>query len=141
MDGEPPGMMCPSTPVANATVFLGMVTPRQRIAYVTPEVAVDAHLLETLDGGAGSLESRYRFAGPCVEQGCGFWGGTRCELGARLTDSYAELDADDPELPRCAIRKDCRWFAEQRARACAACPHVITDVRPVATVDKGQSAP
>ena len=37
--------------------------------------------------------------------------------------------ADDRPVPRCAIRRTCRWFAQEGAAACHACPFVITDAR------------
>jgi len=57
--------MCPSTTVENSTVFLGMITPARKVAYVTPQVLID-FVRDTLDDSAGPLERRYRFAGPCV---------------------------------------------------------------------------
>jgi hypothetical protein len=124
---EPPERMCPSTPAANATVFLGMITPAGRVAYVTPAVP-SATVLQTLDDTAGTLESRYRFAGRCVTGSCGFWTGDHCGLGAKLAASYQEVAGAAPaELPRCAIRRTCRWFAEQGAAACSPCSYVTTD--------------
>jgi hypothetical protein len=122
--------MCPSAPVENATVLLGLITAAGRVAYLTPAVPSDV-LLQTDDNGGGPLEKRYRFAGPCVEAKCGFWTGTQCGLGARLADSYSEMPGanESVRLPRCAIRSRCRWYAEQGARACTACPLVITDNR------------
>lgn len=130
-DGHPGARMCPSTAAENATVLLGMITMSGRVAYLTPAVPA-APLIESDDDGIQPLETRYRFAGPCVESGCGFWTGEQCGLGARLADSYAKVNAanqDPPHLPRCAIRSRCRWYAEQGSRACAACPLVVTDSR------------
>jgi len=144
-----PERMCPSTPASNATVFLGMITPAGRVAYVTPAMPAGV-VLGTADAGgagtgagpagsleSGSLESRYRFAGPCVTSSCGFWTGEHCGLGARLVESYREVQATNPdgvraELPKCAIRRTCRWFAEQGAAACSPCSYVSTDVKPTA---------
>lgn len=128
---DPPKRMCPSTPVGNSTVFLGMITPAGRVAYITPAVPSE-NVLDTLpsDDAGGSLESRYRFAGPCVTSSCGFWNGDHCGLGARLAADHQKVaDPAESELPKCAIRRDCRWFAEQGRSACAACSYVITDAR------------
>lgn len=110
--------------------MLGLIMAPGRVAYLTPEMP-SAVLLQMADKGDGPLEKRYRFAGPCVEAECGFWTGTQCGLGARLAESYSEMTGDNEsvQLPRCAIRGRCRWYAEQSARACAACPLVITDNR------------
>ncbi|WP_434743030.1 hypothetical protein [Micromonospora sp. SH-82] len=125
----PPERMCPSTPAANATVFLGMITPAGRVAYVTPQVPAEV-ALGTRTGEPGPVESRFRLAGPCVTSSCGFWTGVHCGLGERLADSYRETGGPaDVDLPKCAIRRSCRWYAEQGAPACAACSHVVTDAR------------
>ena len=120
---------CPSTPAANATVFLGMIMPNRRVAYVTPATPASV-VLDGVDGSDGPAESAYRFAGPCVTSSCGFWTGEHCGLGARLVESYQDIaDADEADLPKCAIRRTCRWFAEQGRAACSPCSHVITDAR------------
>jgi hypothetical protein len=125
------GRLCPSTSAPHASVVLGIVMTSGRVAYATPAIAATPQLLDALDDGTGPLEARYRFAGPCAESRCGFWDGHSCRLGATLADSYAEAaDAGEVgELPRCAIRARCRWYAEQGARACAACPLVVTETR------------
>jgi hypothetical protein len=130
--GAGDGCMCPSTSAANATVVLGIVLPSGRVAYATPAVAASPALVEALSDDPRPLESRYRFAGPCVESRCGFWTGAGCGLGAAMADSYADVageQASDAALPRCSIRPRCRWYAEQGARACAACPLIVTDTR------------
>jgi hypothetical protein len=125
---DPPERMCPSTSAGHATVFLGMITPAGRVAYVTPTVPAGT-VLDTLDS-TESAESRYRFAGPCVTSSCGFWSGDHCGLGAKLAESYRETAGPGQnELPKCAIRRTCRWFAEQGAAACSPCSYVVTDSR------------
>ncbi|GAB2958449.1 hypothetical protein GCM10027280_54000 [Micromonospora polyrhachis] len=132
---DPPERMCPSTPRENATVFLGMITPAGRVAYVTPAVPAQVVLDDQADAAdqdkpAGPVEARYRLAGPCVTTSCGFWTGDHCGLGARLSASYQEtVTQQETGLPRCAIRRSCRWFAEQGPAACGPCSHVITDAR------------
>ncbi|MCP2326985.1 hypothetical protein HDA40_005492 [Hamadaea flava] len=118
--------MCPSTSVENSTVFLGMITPARTVAYVTPQVPLDA-IRESLDESQGPLERNYRFAGPCVTTGCGFWTGEHCGLAAKAVESYQSTGAPQLDLPKCAIRRSCRWFAEQGPAACSPCSYVVTD--------------
>jgi hypothetical protein len=120
--------MCPSTSVGNSTVFLGMITPARKVAYVTPQMPLDV-VRDTLDDSEGALERRYRFAGPCVTSKCGFWTGEYCGLGAKLVESYQDTGEPQLELPKCAIRRTCRWFAEQGPAACSPCSYVITEGR------------
>lgn len=123
--------MCPSTPAERATVFLGMIGPTRRVAYITPRMPVTPELLGSLQSNNQPVEQQNRFAGPCVKHGCGFWSGERCTLAARISQSYRSAVGAEHAgaLPHCAIRADCRWFAEQGRDACAACPHVITEAR------------
>jgi hypothetical protein len=126
---RPADRMCPSTTASNSTVFLGMIMPTGKVAYVTPEVP-SATVLSTLEESGTPLESQYRFAGPCVTSKCGFWTGEHCGLGAKLAESYQSANLPDPEsLPKCAIRRTCRWFAEQGPAACSPCSYVVTDSR------------
>ena len=45
-----------------------------------------------------------------------------------------EIEEEEPvqlesgRLPHCAIRRDCRWFAQRGADACAVCPRVVADI-------------
>jgi hypothetical protein len=122
--------MCPSTTAANATVLLGMITPAGTVAYVTP--MTPPSVATELVGDGEQPEASFRFAGPCITTGCGFWSESRCGLGARLVESYEDstvATTETPQLPRCAIRPSCRWYAEHGPRACAACPWVVTDNR------------
>ncbi|MBB5868347.1 hypothetical protein F4553_001726 [Allocatelliglobosispora scoriae] len=125
---EPVDRMCPSTPAGNATVFLGMITPMGKVAYITPEVPAET-VLSGMDDSAGPLEASYRFAGPCVTSRCGFWTGEHCGLGATLVESYQASGGEEVDLPKCAIRRNCRWFAEQGPAACSPCSYVVTDAR------------
>jgi hypothetical protein len=134
-DGASPEVrptLCPSASRDSATVVLGVAMTTGEIAYASPRVTASPDLLAALSAGLASLESRYRLAGPCAEARCGFWSGTGCSLGEELARSFAishrSPDAADV-MPKCSIRAECRWFAEQGRAACHACPHVITDTR------------
>ncbi len=121
--------MCPSTSVANATVFLGMITPRGRVAYVTPEVPMTPEDVAALPSTPGrAQEAQYRLAGPCVESGCGHWSGRHCKLGEELAGLSSDVP-DEAGLPKCAIRPRCRWFGDQGPAACKVCSYVVTDLR------------
>ncbi|WP_034593929.1 hypothetical protein [Hamadaea tsunoensis] len=129
-EGDTAERMCPSTPTSNATVFLGMITPAGKVAYVTPAVPASVLLSDMDAGEAGQpLEAAYRFAGPCVTAKCGFWTGEHCGLGAKLVESYQAVGGEPVDLPKCAIRRTCRWFAEQGPAACSPCSYVVTDAR------------
>lgn len=67
----------------------------------------------------------YRFAAPCVASKCQHFDGARCQLARRIVEG---LQPAVDKLPPCAIRKTCRWYAQEGAEACARCPHVVTRV-------------
>jgi hypothetical protein len=119
-------------------VLVGVVGPGGRLGYVTPALAVDAQFVARTRLGRPP-ESRFRFAEPCVEARCAQWAGDRCGLIAQLLASPRGAEAASRErgrpLPRCAIRRSCRWFAERGPEACAICPHVVHTRR----VPAGQS--
>ncbi len=130
--------MCPSTSVENATVFLGMIGSGGRVAYVSPAVPLSRDDIEALPADERRpLEAQYRFAGPCVESECGHWSGSHCGLGELIADAGEAADLagesnggpSGERLAKCGIRPQCRWYADQGARACRACPRVVTDLR------------
>jgi hypothetical protein len=65
-----------------------------------------------------------RFAAPCVEQQCTHFDGNRCLLAHRIAGG---LPAVVERLPPCAIRRTCRWFAQESTEACRRCPQIITE--------------
>lgn len=67
----------------------------------------------------------FRFAAPCVAKKCTHFDGQSCRLAVRIAEGLAP--AVD-KLPPCAIRKTCRWYAQEGTRACARCPQVVTQV-------------
>jgi hypothetical protein len=68
-----------------------------------------------------------------VQKACGQWTGSRCGIiDEVLAESGASVKPDDGapvEVPPCAIRATCRWFAQVGAAACGVCPEVVTDKR------------
>lgn len=127
---------CPSAPVEPGSVLFGMVLEPGRVAYLSPSVPATTELLDTLASGGVPVENRLRFAGPCFERGCVQWveggGGGRCGLADRAIATLS-ITSGLADLPRCGIRATCRWYAQHKAKACAACPEVIR--RPSATKD------
>lgn len=134
--------VCPSTSCAEGTSLLGVTTASGRLAYLPDPVVVDRALADRLQA-SGRPESRYRFTGPCREEGCAQWTGRRCAVVDHILDDPPDPDPGHgprrPEtstggaLPVCGIRADCRWFAQRGAAACRVCPSVVADVGGSAT--------
>ena len=124
---EDPGALCPSARCEDGAILLGVVASDGRVAYLTPEVRIDPDFVARAALGRAP-ERRFRFAQPCATADCGHWTGSRCGL---VEHAMAETPATVPTaLPRCSIRRECRWFAEQGRRACQVCPRVIWEVGP-----------
>jgi hypothetical protein len=73
----------------------------------------------------------FRIAAVCVKRRCRHWAegndgaenDGRCSLVERVVDTFPLVD-----LQACGIRSVCRWFAQEGASACRACPGVATDI-------------
>ena len=93
------------------------------VAYVNDRVPVTDEILNATGVVPPTLV--YRFAAPCVASKCTHFDGQKCQLAVRIAEGLApKVD----KLPPCAIRKTCRWYEQEGARACARCPQVVTQV-------------
>jgi hypothetical protein len=123
---------CPSTTCQPDAVLLGVVGPDGRVRYVSPALTIDEEFVARAHEGRAP-EKRFRFAGPCVEDGCAQWTGHSCGVATHVVERATAIgDAtsrDGRALPRCAIRRTCRWFAQEGAEICHVCPTVVTDGR------------
>jgi len=119
---------CPSAPPEPGSVLLGVVAGKGQLAYLKPNPPVTPELLVSLTQQGVPIENRIRFAGPCMEHHCVQWQGAagtgRCGLIDHAIDVLA-IQSGAETLPHCGIRDTCRWFAQHRREACAACPEII----------------
>jgi hypothetical protein len=123
-----PTKTCPSAPAEPGSVLLGIVVRPGEVAYLSPTIPATAEFLDQLTRSGIPIENRMRFAGTCMEHRCAQWkdgaGGGRCGLADRAIAALS-ISTGPEILPKCGIRSTCRWFAQHRAKACAACPEVI----------------
>lgn len=66
-----------------------------------------------------------RMAAACEESRCSHFDGADCRLATRIVALLPPVVA---VLPRCAIRAECRWFAQEGRQACLRCPQVVTEM-------------
>jgi hypothetical protein len=129
--GSPPSEQrwCPSARCEEGALLLGIVGDDGVVSYLTPRLSIDAAFVRQAYQGRAP-EKRFRFAQPCAEGRCAQWTGRRCGVIDRMMAELDGLDVAEPDrgLPACALRHVCRWFSQAGARACAACPLVITDL-------------
>jgi hypothetical protein len=128
---KPSQVLCPSARCQEGAYVVGIVGANGTVGYVSPLLQVDGDFVAAAQLGR-TPEGRFRFAQPCVESGCANWDGARCEVIDRAMVAKAraegELDELSSGLPRCSIRRWCRWFEQVGAAACQTCPLVITDL-------------
>jgi hypothetical protein len=116
--------LCPSAPCEEDALLIGIVQPDATVAIAARAIPVSREFVATASAGR-KPEMRFRFAGACVEGNCAQWKKGKCGIPDRVRKSLT-----DRELPAavqtCAIRPDCRWFAQDSYAACKLCPLVTT---------------
>lgn len=117
---------CPSARAEPGNLLYGRVNGGV-VERLGMPLVVDQSFIDSVSVN-GPPEQRFRFAGQCLESGCGQWTGTTCGVIERVLAELAP-DAGPAPLPRCAIRPTCRWYDQEGPAACGACTHVITDRR------------
>jgi hypothetical protein len=65
----------------------------------------------------------FRLSATCAEHRCPHYDGTDCALATRVATL---LPPAVDSLPRCVIRKDCRWYTQEGGAACLRCPEITT---------------
>jgi hypothetical protein len=119
---------CPSGPCQEGALLIGVMTEQGTLAYVQPPTRVNAEFVSRARA-LGRPERRFRFSVPCIEAGCPQWTGKGCAVVDHVLEEEGPAEApSSAELPRCAIRSSCRWFAQRGAEACAVCPLVVADI-------------
>lgn len=124
-----PPKTCPSGPPEPGSAILGFVVAPGQVAYLTPAIPVTPELIESLHADEIPIENRVRFSCECREHQCIQWtvgasAGGRCGLVDRAVEAFA-IAKDLDDLPACGIRATCRWFAQHKRKACAACPEIV----------------
>lgn len=94
-----------------------------RLAYVAGKAPVDQALLDA----AGEVPPTriMRFAARCAQSACTHFDGQDCQLAQRIVVGLAPVTH---ALPPCAVRRDCRWYAQEGVPACQRCPQITTQV-------------
>jgi hypothetical protein len=124
-----PPILCPSTVSIGPDtqifgVRTGSVEQGFQVAYLTEAVTATDELLAA--AAPAKPSEVFRTASPCMEHGCKHFDGANCQLARRIV---AMLDPAVGALPRCAIRRHCRWFRQEGRDACLRCPQVATEER------------
>ena len=128
------GSACPSARCSEEAVVLGIIDSSGKVGYISPALPVNAEFIDVVRRN-GSPETRFRFSAPCQEIRCENWVGGRCSViddalvVAGNSDEFRESVRSD--LPRCAIRRFCRWFEQSGPNACRICPFLFNHIWPI----------
>ena len=123
-------LTCPSARCEEGAVVLGVIGSIGVVGYISPALPVPAEFAE-LVRRRGLPERRFRFGAACQEEGCQNWSEGRCgviEDALRVARGIHELRTRAESLPRCSIRRSCRWFAQRGPDACSICPLLFNHV-------------
>jgi len=125
-DGEKDSaaLLCPSAPASEGAIVLGVVRADGSVGYLRDRLTATASFVSRTRSERAP-EERFRFSSPCRERACLQWADGGCSLPDRLSELVSDQEGADA-LPRCSIRRQCRWFHQQGAAACRICPLVVT---------------
>jgi hypothetical protein len=124
---------CPSSTCHTGALLLGVVGKDHKVNMLDQPIPVNDEFVETVNA-AGDPENRFRFAGKCAKSGCSQWTGSSCGIMDELAMANHLLEVIDANLPPCAIRPTCRWYAQEGAKACMICPYIITQAEKTVAV-------
>jgi hypothetical protein len=118
--------LCPSYISKPGAQLFGYINDG-KVEYLQESIVVDKTFVEEAKKGR-TPESRFRFAGKCIKGSCAQWNNTDgvCGLTNKLIDEAPEKEVS--ELEHCAIRSQCRWFAQRGAKACAVCSDSVRNM-------------
>lgn len=118
-------LKCPSAqPEFEDAQVLGVIQHSEagpRLAYAAGHMPASDEVVATTGPVPPTLVMR--FAGKCETGRCAHFRDGACSLVGRIING---LDPVTDALPACAIRRTCRWYAQEGADACHRCPQVVT---------------
>jgi hypothetical protein len=116
--------LCPSAqPSMPGALVIGVVlgTPEEpSVSYLERPIPVGELEVEVEPELFGRV---FRVAAECAAERCVHFADDACSLGERIS---SEVPPAVAMLPRCGIRRDCRWYAERGGAACHRCPQLVT---------------
>ncbi len=120
---------CPSSRFSKGAYLIGIKNEQEEMDMLATPVKITAELYGQMHSSAAGTkpEKTLRVANKCVESGCKQWTGTKCGVIDNVLQSIEEKYLKD-QLPECAIRSTCRWYAQRNIEACRACSLVTTYV-------------
>jgi hypothetical protein len=117
--------LCPSAPAIPGAVIIGTLQADGSLGYIRDRLAATQDFLDAAES-TGPAAQRFRFGAPCQEGACKQWVDGECSLPGRIEHEISTSLPEPELLPKCSIRKQCRWFYQSGKSACKACQFVVT---------------
>jgi hypothetical protein len=119
--------VCPSAPCVEGTHLFGIFDESGTLSYLGESMEIDASFVQKAKQHSNP-EKRFRFSSPCAKGLCKQWENGKCGLNEKAIE---QIDMINPEgykskpMPKCAIRKSCRWFDQNGEASCYACRYIV----------------
>ncbi|MFL5808263.1 MAG: hypothetical protein ACJ749_02005 [Flavisolibacter sp.] len=120
--------LCPSATCSKGASLLGVVQKNKTVRLLETPIKLNEEFIQKAQE-YGEPEKRFRFADKCVKNGCRQWTGSSCGVMNELSASNPSVKGDEEHLPDCFIRRSCRWYSQDGAKACKICLFVVTESR------------
>lgn len=111
---------CPSAPLYKNSELLGIVNENGEVDLLTTPLELDDDFIAIANAQEKKPEERFRFTNKCVKSGCAQWKNNSCGVVATVLEKI-ESDYWKDALPDCGIRNTCRWFFQEKEKACKVC--------------------
>ncbi len=132
--------LCPSAALDEDAYLLGLVGADHRVRYVENPIRIGAEFVSNAERG-NDAETRFRFAAPCVKCDCAQWKNNQCNV-AKIAVEAMRVPTEKEAAPKCGIRSQCRWYAQESVKACYVCSKVVTHMpREIAESETEAMAP
>lgn len=120
---------CPSSqPEVEDAQILGLIEDKNgkpSVTYVSGHQPVTEELMH-LSAPLRPTDV-FRFAARCNTSSCTHFDGKDCQLATRILAGFGAVDT---ALPACALRKSCRWYAQEGGEICLRCSQITTNFDP-----------
>ena len=116
-------VLCPSSPPTKNAYLFGILDEEMTVRYTQYPIVINDQLTTILKK-INPPERFFRFTLKCKKHDCQQWHNDQCKLAVLVARSATDLATED--IPKCAIRKSCRWFKQQGQTICRACQFIVT---------------
>lgn len=118
-------LICPSARSQNGSSLIGVVGGNGIVDYLGKPWPIDRDFVDATEMSEAKGR-HFRFAATCIEAKCVHFSNSRCGVSDAMLVHLAEQAS--LHTPKCGIRSQCRWFAQNGLQACKVCSLVITEV-------------